>query len=768
MLEILEEKLRGLTRRRKAVEFFLIFAVSFVLCGVGFYGEIAPLGLCFQGCFAGRRRMFFSFLGVVIGSCVWGYSPVKYIAVSLIVIVINEAFMHLADIKSYLYSAVIVTGTMGLIGLISLISPDSDSAGLLYLAELIICGMLSVLLFGAGGGKCVMEKEGGRAVSKILVAALCASVIPKIYIGSGGFSFGHVIVSALSFASALKFGLFGGVIVGLVGGLTLDLSGSGIPVCSFSLALGGVCAGAAMGKNRILRAVLFLVLGAGARFLSFGSSDFFFGLAELVLGVFSVSFLPSRFFEGQDPSEKDTDSDFCLDNSKKQISELLLGISDAYEQMAEVYCDGTDRVFPQKLGLGLYESACGEVCSSCDNKKICFEDKAEQTKACLERALPTVNARGNAEISDFGEGFSCVKGEEFCLAVTNQLRRHRQLLISDGNRREEDARIERQYRSISEMLEESAEAFVNGTVYDRDSGAVVKKIFDNYGVDSKVCLYRDQRGVLHLEVSGKDVSALLDHAQLLTEAVNTTLGCTLELPTQTEGKDYSCISFMERAEHDFSVGAIAEKRSGETVSGDCATYFRDREGNMYVVLCDGMGSGEEAHRKAGEIMHLCESFLRIGVSPVSTAEIVASTLEQQDRGAGGVTFDIARIDPYTSELISVKYGAAPTYIRHRTADGRYSLTKICAGGAGGELYGIARAQTELRDGDTVLMASDGAENGTRLEKSLVGVMTDDPSDLCEILMHMLPRDAADDRTLIAVNFYRRANKNARKARIGQA
>ena len=120
--------------------------------------------------------------------------------------------------------------------------------------------------------------------------------------------------------------------------------------------------------------------------------------------------------------------------------------------------------------------------------------------------------------------------------------------------------------------------------------------------------------------------------------------------------------------------------------------------------------------------------------------------------------DIAKIDPYMSKLQSVKYGAAPTYIRHRTADGRYSLSKICAGGSGGELYAIAEAETDIREGDIILMASDGAESGNVLEKSLMGVMTDDSSDLCDILMHMLPKDCSDDRTLIALNYFRKSDE----------
>ena len=65
MLEILREKFTLSGGKKKAAEYLLIFAMSFLLCGVDFYGELAPIGLCFQGCFAGRRRMFFAFLGVM-------------------------------------------------------------------------------------------------------------------------------------------------------------------------------------------------------------------------------------------------------------------------------------------------------------------------------------------------------------------------------------------------------------------------------------------------------------------------------------------------------------------------------------------------------------------------------------------------------------------------------------------------------------------------------------------------------------------------------
>ena len=767
MYESLGERfiLRG--RKRKILEYILICAVSFLLCGVGFYGEIAPLGVCFQGCFAGKRRMFFSFLGVVIGSCIWGYSPVKYIAVSLIVVIVNEAFMHLTDIGSYSYAVCGVTGAMGVIGLVSLISPENDMAGLLYVAELVICILLSVLMFGVAGGKSVAEKQGGRLISAVLICSFCASVIPSIKVNETVISFSHAVVSALSVYAALKAGVFGGVIVGLVSGITLDLSGSGVPVWCFSLALGGIAAGFSLGKKVVIRVLLFFLLASCARLITFGNSAFWVGTFELFLGSLSVLFVPQRFLAYVNAAAEEDADDFCIKYSQKYISEQILGISDAYGAMAQVYSDGTEKVYIGKKGLNIYEGACRSVCASCESKADCWEERSEVTKHALEKALTAISARGNADVDDFGEEFSCIKPDEFCDAVTEGLRKERLEMLDRGEKLAEDARLRRQYNTISEILESSAESFVNDIVYDRESGRAVKKLISGYGVDVNAVVYRDARRIMHVEISGQGLDILMEHTDILTKRVNNVLGCCFELPVQTEGKDCSCITFKECSKNDFSVGASAEKRSGENISGDAATYFRDKEGNMFVVLCDGMGSGETAHKRAEEIMRLCESFLRIGVSPISAAELVTATLEHQDRGAGGVTLDIARIDPYTSILTSVKYGAAPTYIRHRTADGRYSLSKICAGGPGGELYGIADAEVELSEGDTILMASDGAENGNYLEKSLVGVMTDDPSDLCDILMHMLPREASDDRTLIAVNYFAANEKFSKKERYSR-
>ena len=53
-------------------------------------------------------------------------------------------------------------------------------------------------------------------------------------------------------------------------------------------------------------------------------------------------------------------------------------------------------------------------------------------------------------------------------------------------------------------------------------------------------------------------------------------------------------------------GVAARRKSGETVSGDAGTYFKRPDGKLYLLLCDGMGSGPDANRESTLAIRLLE------------------------------------------------------------------------------------------------------------------------------------------------------------------
>lgn len=52
---------------------------------------------------------------------------------------------------------------------------------------------------------------------------------------------------------------------------------------------------------------------------------------------------------------------------------------------------------------------------------------------------------------------------------------------------------------------------------------------------------------------------------------------------------------------------------GEPVSGDTGIWFRREDGMLFLLLCDGMGSGPGAKQESAQAAKLIERFLRAGM-----------------------------------------------------------------------------------------------------------------------------------------------------------
>ena len=57
-------------------------------------------------------------------------------------------------------------------------------------------------------------------------------------------------------------------------------------------------------------------------------------------------------------------------------------------------------------------------------------------------------------------------------------------------------------------------------------------------------------------------------------------------------------------------GAAAKKKDGQTVSGDTGAWFKHDDGSLYVLLCDGMGSGSLAEQESALAVRLLEMCIR--------------------------------------------------------------------------------------------------------------------------------------------------------------
>lgn len=110
------------------------------------------------------------------------------------------------------------------------------------------------------------------------------------------------------------------------------------------------------------------------------------------------------------------------------------------------------------------------------------------------------------------------------------------------------------------------------------------------------------------------------------------------------------------------LGVATAERKGSAISGDRGASFRTARHLHYILLCDGMGSGEEAMEESTASVRLLRGLLSAGFLPEDALQLLNSVYLLRDDGAFS-TVDLLEADLSTGKLTLWKWGSAPSYLR---------------------------------------------------------------------------------------------------------
>jgi stage II sporulation protein E len=198
-------------------------------------------------------------------------------------------------------------------------------------------------------------------------------------------------------------------------------------------------------------------------------------------------------------------------------------------------------------------------------------------------------------------------------------------------------------------------------------------------------------------------------------------------------------------------GVAAGKRPGQSVSGDAGGWFRDETGVLWVVLCDGMGSGPEAARDSRFAYRLLEQFLSAGIGPEAALATLGGALALRWECTGSfTTVDLLELDLKSGAGAVYKLGAGPTYLRRDGALTRIVSSTLPAGLQKGGAPDVSRFR--LGPGDLAVLVSDGVTDGSEDEwvrQQIRAFQSSSPKELAAALVEH-GAQATDDRTAIVL------------------
>ena len=154
------------------------------------------------------------------------------------------------------------------------------------------------------------------------------------------------------------------------------------------------------------------------------------------------------------------------------------------------------------------------------------------------------------------------------------------------------------------------------------------------------------------------------------------------------------------------VGFRSEEAQDQTYSGDHGVTFRVGK-YFYLILCDGMGIGESANEEAQTAIEFLRDLLQMQVEPPDAMQMLNGIYILRDDGAFA-TVDLLQANLITGEVLLLKWGAAPSYLKWKNHVEKLGTTSMPPGVGVGEEYRPDEIRLSLSRGEVLVLLSDGA------------------------------------------------------------
>ena len=749
----------------RTAECAIRFLLGALLAGAEIFGGYAPFALGLVGASGSGLDGFCALLGACFGYLTMqGFAEgLRYTAACILAFSVAFAFFDVKAYKKTWFMPLAAAAMDGITGFVYLSDQGWTRENLVFFGtELLLCGA-SVYFYRIAFTPWTekREEEGltpRQTVSLLLLAGTLMLTLANLTL-PGQLSVGRLTAALAVMVTASQGGIGVGATVGVAAGLAMDLAAGGMPFYSMAYALSGVMAGAFHRQGR-LAAALAYVLTNGLTVLWTWESGLHIALLYEVF-IASVIFLvlPQKALRQVGalvaPQPRQDTRERARAYVRNRLEETAGAFKELYQSMRAALRPGRPNDADAAV---VFDRAADRVCKRCALQASCWQRDYVSTFNALNDALPAMLERGKGEGGDFPAYFAnrCVKFPEFLAAANEEVsallyrRQYRSRL------QENRAAVCRQYGELAQVLGAAAAELGAELVPDPVREKRLRQYLTAQGIECQLAAYYDEAGHLRLELEGAGLSPLRqkEGVEKLSRLVNFPLRVV-------EGERRDRLVLVQSEPLMAVAGAACRRKDGQMVSGDTGAWFKHDDGALYVLLCDGMGSGRLAQRESALAVRLLEQFLKAGVRPENALQTISAALALRgEEEIGFTTVDLLRVDLFTGEAAVYKYGAAPTYVRKGGGVSRLTGASLPAGLAGGEGGAPDVSQLRLEAGDWVLLVTDGVTGGGPdqwVRDQMTAFSGGSPRELAEALLEESQRQvgAADDRTALVIKLTRR-------------
>lgn len=700
------------------VECLVRLAGGWLISGAVIFGTYAPFTAGFVAVSGSGVGGLAALIGVIAGSLLNGGvdMAIKYSAAALLAFTANMVLKGLKIVERRWFVPLMTAVMLACTGGVYVANGGWKLNDIvLGLMEVVLAGGSAYFYASAFSEAETPEQEHqkvisiGAAVCTLLIALADITVFDLI-------SLGRVLAVVAVLAAACKGGAPAAAVVGIAFGTAMDAAAGSLPFFCAALGIAGVVSGVFAGNSRIVSAVAYIVINAAAVVWFGGGELALASLYETFIASVAFVLLPERLLLNMRESFVVRRNTYMGEEKAKAYARRKAALaaeafSAAYDSLSAL---GAHKANKQANVTTVFEAAAERKCASCQERERCHGSEYELTRTAHNDATVRMLLRGELLPQDLPEHFreKCRDVEGLCKIINDE---YVQLL----RRRERNSRAGESYELVCGRFLDIADVFTSYSEQLVPAGSMEREIEERLelymrgkGIDVTAAVFRDGNSRLHIELDGDGTASLKKMPEWLDK-----LAAVIGKPVcELDNDSRRHIVLLEAEPLAVRIGVASMRRSGEEVSGDKGAYFKTDSGLLYVILSDGMGSGEGAAEDSSEVISMLEKFLRAGIGAESAMRLVGATMQiKNERALSSASIDLLGVNLFTGEADIFKFGAAPTFVKNAAGVSVYKGDSLSAGLRGDRENLPDHLCTRLEAGSTAIIVSDGVTGGEDTE-----------------------------------------------------
>lgn len=703
-----------------------IAVVTFFLAVSPVFEKLSPFPAAVMGALSGMNCIC-AFFGAVIGFAVTGNFAlaVPHIAAMAMILAVRLITGERRGRIAGIVTAIISGASVFAANLPAAQSPMDIFTGFAF-AVLTIVSIMSLHTFSR-------EKDKPHSIQNIWFILSCGVIYTILITALTGlqaemFNMG-IFVSAVCICIAPYVMDTFSAAVGILSAVGITAANGDFAPVAIILALSSLAVSLFNRYGRITRAcALVFTLGAGILITEITPNSIVC-VSSCLLGAFLSAIIPEnmipvyrhRCSAGVAASKKPFYSFGCrLSGMGSAIGEM----NSAIKKTAEVL-DRENIHDPSEI----YITAADNICKGCKNNMHCWGECYNRSADIMNKAIKSIRSGQLADENMLTGHFEdiCHKRRELagelnrCYAAYSCARSAARKI---GEMRKI---LTTQLSSTQLMLEKAADELCDDNSFDYKAAQTAENVLRENGLVSPAVTAINIEGRLIIDAYGEDSS--LFNAESIAKKLSFALHKEFDLPMLTENGGKVHLTLSERSLYDAQIKIFSRSKPENKKSGDCHECFNDGQGNVYMILSDGMGSGSRARIDSAFSCSMLARMLKAGIDFDASIEMLNTSLMVKSADESFATLDVCRINLVSGEISLYKAGSASTFVRCGNEFAELTGDGIPLGVEYEAEYGEKRFTASA--GDIIIMTSDGAEPDKKWLRNIV--MRDKNADLNTII-----------------------------------